>query len=175
LQAFTAASQGDTKAHRDEPEALIAATHPPSRTRDQVSPPSRVVKRAPLPRTQPTRGVGKIIGENALPGAGNSPPTTLQDLPASLVETSRSPQWVFLDHTPRPFVTLKKVTAESSDPVIRFAQGEVVAAASLGAAFAVDAAVPAQRVKVAMSATPNLRFMLVSPIYTFSAFTDCQD
>jgi zona occludens toxin (predicted ATPase) len=92
-----------------------------------------------------------------------------------LVETSRSPQWVFLDHTPRPFVTLKKVTAESSDPVIRFAQGEVVAAASLGAAFAVDAAVPAQRVKVAMSATPNLRIMLVSPIYTFSAFTDCQD
>ena len=43
-----------------------------------MAPPSRVVKRAPLPSTQPTRGVGKIIGESPLPGAGNSPPTSFQ-------------------------------------------------------------------------------------------------
>jgi hypothetical protein len=53
--------QGATKAHRDEPERLIAATHPPRGIVVQVEPPLRVVTSAPPLFSQPTVAVGNTI------------------------------------------------------------------------------------------------------------------
>ena len=110
--------QGATNAQRDEPERLMAATHPPSGTRDQDAPPSRVVTRTPPLLTQPTRAGGNTIvgaasGEKSLIGAGNLPPMTLHVLPPFPVCASRAPHLEPCDHTPSPVVALRNVIADS--------------------------------------------------------------